>query len=263
MAKNIKRKKSEYAIQAVENAFDVLEQFKGEKGALGITELSQNLGLHKNNIFRLLATMQNKGYIEQDLNTEEYRLGIKNLELGRSFLNHTGLLKVTKPILKELMKEVNENVYSGLLRNDQIVYVEHVESKQILRVTSRIGTRLSPLCTAIGKVILAYMSEHDRDKVIESNEFIKHTSHTISDINSFLKEIEEVKKSGYSYDNEELDLGVICIGAPVFNYEKKIVAGISISGPSLRINKKTAEEKYIPKIKEYGLKLSRAIGYID
>ena len=263
MNKNIKRKKSEYAIQAVENAFDVLEQFTSEKGSLGITELSNNLGLHKNNIFRLLATMQNKGYIEQDLNTEEYRLGIKNLELGRAFLNHTGLLKVTKPILSELMDQVHENVYLGLLRNDQIVYVEHVESKQVLRVTSRIGTRLSPLCTAIGKVVLAHMSDHERNRVIDSNEFVKHTDNTIIDRDSFLKELKEVKANGYSYDNEELDSGVTCIGAPIFNYEKNIVAGISISGPTLRINKESGSKFFIPKVKEYSLKLSRAIGYID
>ncbi|KAK3604214.1 hypothetical protein CHS0354_002022 [Potamilus streckersoni] len=258
----MRREKSEYAIQAVENAFDVLEQFKGAKGSLGITELSANLGLHKNNIFRLLATMENKGYIEQDLNTEEYRLGIKSLEIGRAFLNHTGLLKVAKPILNELMESVNENVYLGLLKNDQVVYVEHVESTQALRVASRVGTRLSPLCTAIGKVILAHYSEHDRERIIANNKFVQHTPNTIMDKGKYVAELAKIREQGYSVDDQEYDFGVVCVGGPVMDYQKKVVAGISISGPSLRMDEKALRDIFVPKIKECSLKLSRAIGYV-
>lgn len=257
----MKRDKAEYSIQAVENAIEVLEQFMSSKGELGITEISRNLGLHKNNIFRLLATLESKGYIEQNRNTEHYKLGIKVLELGRAFLKHTGLVKVATPILEELTNEVNENSYLGLMKENQVFYVEHAESTQVLRVASRIGTRLSPLCTAIGKVLLAYYDEDERTKVMSANKFVKHTEKTILEKGIFLKQLDQVQLNGYAIDDQELDTGVTCVSGPIFNYNNRIVAGISLSGPCSRFTPEALQEKFIPKVREYSQKISRAIGY--
>ena len=190
----IKREKNEYAIQAVENSLNVLEQFTGDKAELGITEISRELRLHKNNVFRVLATLQNRGYIEQNPRNENYRLGTKVLELSRAFLDHTGLNKVAQPMLKKLADRINENAYLGLLKSSQVVYVEHAESHQVLRVTSRIGRSISPLCTAIGKVILAYMPEQEIERVIEKNGFKQHTSNTIVDKAEFLRTLADIQK---------------------------------------------------------------------
>lgn len=257
----MKRDKEKYSIQAVENALDVLEQFEGEKAELGITELSRNLSLHKNNIFRLLATLENRGYIEQNKNNDHYRLGIKSLELGKAFLSHTGLIKVSIEMLEELCSKVNETAYLGIMREKQVFYIEDAESNQVLRVNSRIGTRLSPLCTAIGKIILAHCYEDDRDDIINTNEFVQYTPHTIMKKDEFYKELDKVREQGYALDCEEKDDGVTCIAAPVFNYEDQIVAGISISGPSTRLTKDAINDFYAPHVVEYCKKISTAIGY--
>lgn len=257
----MKREKKKYSIQAVENAIDVLEQFEGEKAELGITELSRNLSLHKNNIFRLLATLESRGYIEQNRNNEHYRLGIRALELGKAFLSHTGLIKVAIDLLEELCHQVNETTYLGIMREDQIFYIEDAESTQALRVSSRVGTRLTPLCTAIGKVMLAFFNEDDRDRVIKNNTFERFTDCTIMDLETFSKELEKVRKLGYAVDRGEKDLGVNCVAGPVYNYNDEIVAGISMSGPSTRLTDQAIEEFYAPRILECCRKVSTAIGY--
>lgn len=259
----IKRSKNEYSIRAVDNSFDVLEQFITGKSSLGITELSTRLGLHKNNIFRLLATLQNRDYIEQDQETGSYKLGTKILELSFAYHRHNGLLKLSTSALNKLVQVTQENAYLGLLKSNKIVYVEHAQSSQVLRVSTRIGIRLSPLCTAIGKVILAFSSESERSKVIKANEFVKYTNNTILDEESFYKELNKVKKQGFAIDNSELDEGVSCVAAPIFNYERKIVAGISISGPTSRLNDAHIKNLIVPALIDNSIALSRSIGYID
>ncbi|RMG96920.1 MAG: MarR family transcriptional regulator, partial [Candidatus Dadabacteria bacterium] len=106
-----RRKKSSYIIQSVTNALDLLEEFRGEETELGVTELSKRLGLHKNNVFRLLATLESRGYIEQNKVTGNYRLGLKVLELGQVFIKHMGLLKMARPILEEIVEKCNETAY--------------------------------------------------------------------------------------------------------------------------------------------------------
>ncbi len=111
-----KKEKSEYIIQAVSHALDLLEQFHGEVDELGVTELSKRLKLHKNNVFRLLATLESRGYIEQNKATENYRLGLKSLELGQTFIKQMGLLRQAKPILERLVKECNETSYVAIFK---------------------------------------------------------------------------------------------------------------------------------------------------
>ena len=100
-----RKEKSEYIIQAVSHALDLLEQFHDEVDELGVTELSKRLKLHKNNVFRLLATLESRGYIEQNKATENYRLGLKALELGQTFIKQMGLLRQAKPILEKMVSE--------------------------------------------------------------------------------------------------------------------------------------------------------------
>lgn len=257
----MKRDKDKYSIQAVENALNVLEQFQGKKAELGITELSQNLELHKNNIFRLLATLESRGYIEQNKNNEHYRLGIKALELGKAFLSHTGLIKVAVKNLEELSNQVNETVYLSIMKKNQVLFIEDWEAKRALRVASRIGERLSPLCTSTGKVFLTFCGEEEREKVFGDNEFKKYTENTIMNKEDYLKELEIVEKNGYAVDNQEKDLGVVCIAGPIFNYNNDVVASISISGPSIRLTSETITANYVEHVVECCKKVSTAIGY--
>jgi IclR family KDG regulon transcriptional repressor len=256
-----KREKQSYVIQSVTNALNLLEEFKGDRDELGVTELSNRLKLHKNNIFRLLATLEAKGYIEQNKATENYRLGVKTLELGQTFINQLGLVRQAKPLLKEIAAECNEMAYIGTIRQNSVVYLDVEEPNQTVKVANRVGWRLPIHCTAIGKAQIAYSSEEELQKLGILNNMDKFTSNTIVDKGVFLKHLKEISKLGYAVDNEEYNLGVKCVGVPVRDYTGRVVGGISVSGPSFRMTDEVLKGKIIPIVKDIGQKVSRRLGY--
>ena len=151
----IKREKSNYAIQSVSHALDILESFTRDEDELGVTILSKRLGLHKNNVFRLLATLEHRGYIEQNSLSENYRLGSKTLQIGAIFIDQRECRRKARPILEDLMAASGETTVVAVLRGSKVVYMDSVESTKTVRAVSRIGAMLPAHCTAVGKVQLA------------------------------------------------------------------------------------------------------------
>ncbi|MDF1525369.1 MAG: IclR family transcriptional regulator [bacterium] len=256
-----KRKKTDYIIQSVDHALDVLEAFHSEADELGITELSRRLKLHKNNIFRILATLESRGYIDQNMATDNYRLGLGTLELGQTYIRHTGLLRVARSVMEELNNKVNENVYIGILKDRYAFYLDVVESNHTVRVLSRVGCRVPTYCAAIGKAQLAYETSETINEVLGKKELKKFTPNTIADRKKILEHLVLVKELGYALDDEEWDEGVRCVGAPIFDYTRKAVGGISISGPSVRMSMEKIRKDYVPLIKRACEEISNRLGY--
>ncbi|MEZ4598504.1 MAG: IclR family transcriptional regulator [Syntrophotaleaceae bacterium] len=257
-----KKEKSEYMIQAVSHALDLLEQFHGnDVDELGVTELSKRLKLHKNNVFRLLATLEFRGYIEQNKVTENYRLGLKSLELGQTFIKKMGLLHQAKPVLEKLVEDCNETAYVAIFKEGYIVYLDVVETHLTVRVVSRVGSRLPAHCTAAGKVHLAFMSDEELNSVLPEKELKSYTPHSITNPEVLRKELQKVAVQGYAFDNEELDLGVRCIAAPIRDYTRRIVGALSISGPSTRLTDERVERELTPLVVRAAEELSTRLGF--
>ncbi len=256
-----RRQKSSYIIQSVTNALDLLEEFRGEDTELGVTELSKRLGLHKNNVFRLLATLESRGYIEQNKVTGNYRLGLRVLELGQVFIKHMGLLKMARPILEEIVERCQETAYLGLIRDDRLVYVDVVEATQPVRVISRVGVGLPVYCSAVGKAQIAFESEDEVDRILGEQVLKRYTDKTVSNWEELGRQLEEIRARGYAIDDEEFDDGIRCVGVPVRDYTRRVVAGISISGPAYRFTDQRMEEELIPLALEAGRNLSLRLGY--
>ncbi len=260
--KEKKKSKKDYLIQSVVHAIELLEAFKGENDEMGVTELSKKLGLHKNNVFRLLATLELRGYIEQDKQTGNYKLGVKVLELGQQFVKHLGLLRQAHPVMRELLAKCNENIYISVLRGANCVYIDGVEANQVVKVTSRIGHRLPIHATASGKVLLAWENEDDILKLLPTEELKKFTPNTITSRTTLIKVLDEVKKKGFATDLEELDLGVRCIAAPIRDYTRKIVGALSISAPSIRMDDEKLYGFYANIVMEGAKEISHRLGFI-
>ena len=256
-----KKEKSEYIIQAVDHALDLLEQFHDDVDELGVTELSKRLKLHKNNVFRLLATLESRNYIEQNKVTENYRLGLKTLELGQTFIKQMGLLRQSRPVLEWLVKECNETTYVAILKDFHIVYLDVVETGLTVRVVPRVGARLPAYCTAAGKVQMAYMTDEELEHYLPAKELKRYTPNTITDREEFKKHLKLVSELGYAVDNEELDVGVRCVGAPIRDYTRRIVGAVSISGPSMRFEDERMEKELIPLVKRAAEEISLKLGY--
>ncbi len=256
-----RRKKSDYIIQSVDHALDVLEAFHGDEDELGITELSRRLKLHKNNIFRILATLTNRGYMEQNRTNDNYRLGLKTLELGQTYIRHAGLLKVARPIMEKLGEQINENIYIGILKGKFAFYLDVVESDHTVRVLSRVGCRVPTYCSAIGKAQLAYESMENILEVLNKKELKSFTPNTITDRDRILDHLELIKELGYAVDDEEWDEGVRCVGAPVCDYTRKVVAALSISAPSVRLSTNKIKKEYVPLLKKASAEISKQLGF--
>jgi IclR family transcriptional regulator, KDG regulon repressor len=256
-----KKEKAEYIIQAVSHALDLLEQFHGDVDELGVTELSKRLKLHKNNVFRLLATLESRGYIEQNRATENYRLGLKSLELGQTFIKQMGLLRQAKPILEKLVRDCNETSYVAIFKEGYIVYLDVVETDLTVRVVSRVGSRLPSYCTAAGKIHLAHMSEEEVDNLLPSRELKAFTPYTYTDREALKKDLKKVAEQGYALDNEEYDAGVRCVAGPIRDYTRRIVGAISLSGPSMRFTDERIEKELVPLVIQASEDLSTRLGY--
>ena len=257
----VRREKKSYTIRAVDNALNLFEEFKGDRDELGVTELSNRLNLHKNRVFRILATLEARGYIEQNKATENYRLGVKSLELGQTFIKHMGLVRQAKPFLKEIVEKCNEMAYVGIIRQNSVVYLDVEEASQTVRVLNRVGWRLPIHCTAIGKAQVAFLSEEKLEKLGILNHMERFTPNTIVDKVEFIKHLKEVAKRGYAIDNEEYNLGVRCVGVPLRDYTGRVVGGISVSGPSFRMTDELLKAEIIPIVKEVGKKACKRLGF--
>jgi DNA-binding IclR family transcriptional regulator len=256
-----KKEKSEYLIQAVSHALDLLEQFHDDVDELGVTELSKRLKLHKNNVFRLLATLESRGYIEQNRVTENYRLGLKTLELGQTFIKQMGLLRQSRPVLEGLVRECNETTYVAILKEFHIVYLDVVETDLTVRVVPRVGARLPAYCTAAGKIQIAYMTDEELENYLPTKELKRFTPNTITDRDELKKHLQQVAELGYAIDNEELDIGVRCVGAPIRDYTRRIIGAVSISGPSMRFSDDRMDNELIPLVKRAGEEISTKLGF--
>jgi DNA-binding IclR family transcriptional regulator len=256
-----KKEKSEYIIQAVSHALDLLEQFHDEVDELGVTELSKRLKLHKNNVFRLLATLESRNYIEQNKVTENYRLGLKTLELGQTFIKQMGLLRQSRPVLESLVKECNETTYVAILKESHIVYLDVVETDLTVRVVPRVGARLPAYCTAAGKVQIAYMTDEELEDYLPVKEMKRYTARTVTDREELKRHLKVIAEQGYAIDDEEMDIGVKCVGAPIRDYTRRIIGAVSISGPSMRFTDERLEKELIPLAVRAGEEISRKLGY--
>ncbi len=258
----IKRKKSDYIIHSVDHAFDVLEAFRTSEPELGVTQLAKLLNLHKNNVFRILATLENRGYVEQNAKTGNYRLGLKAFEAGQAYLRHTNLLSVAHPAMVTLTGELMENAYLSVLRGDYVFYLDEVIADQKIQVVSRLGTRVSSHCTATGKVFLAFIEKEQSDAILKQLELEKMTPNTITDLSTLQKELASVSETGFAVDREEWTPGLKCVAAPIRDYYGKVQGAISVSGPADRMSDSRIKKEIVPAVQIQAMEASKKLGYL-
>ncbi|MEO8601283.1 MAG: IclR family transcriptional regulator [bacterium] len=256
----MRREKTNYIIQSVSHALDVLEQFVGEHDELGVTELSKRLKLHKNNVFRLLATLESRGYIEQNKATENYRLGIRCLQLGQTYVTQMGLLRQAHPIIESLAGSANETAFVAVLRKASVVPLDSVEANRPIRLTSRVGEALPLHCTAAGKVQLAFISDADLREALTAG-LAKFTEHTITDQQVLQQQLKRIAENGYSLELGEHIGDVHSIAVPIRDYTRNVVGSLAVSGPAHRMSPERLEKEIAPLMQKAGKELSSRLGF--
>jgi len=256
----VRREKSNYTIQSVSHALDVLEQFNGSVDEIGVTELSKRLKLHKNNVFRLLATLEARGYIEQNKLTESYRLGLKCLQVGQTFIHQMGLLLQSHAVLEELAKSVQESVFVAVKKGSGIIPLDFVEAPRAVRVVSFLGTALPPHCTAAGKIYLVFDSENGLNHSLPER-LQGYTDKTIVDRGVLSDQMKEIGEAGYALEQEEFTPEVCSVAVPIRDYTRMLVGTLAVVGPSHRLTADAIKKDMAPMILRAGNEISKRLGY--
>ena len=260
----MKKPKGEYAIQAVINAVNLLETFRDEDEQ-GVTALARRLDLHKNNVFRLLATLEQAGYIEQCSDSDRYRLGVRSLELGQAFARSRSLLRRARPVLDDLAATAGETSHLGVLSDFEVVHLDGRASARMVLTGTRIGQRLPAHATALGKVLLGCGPDELRQgfdrKVVAGGRLPKLTPTTLDDPTKFFEHLRGVSVDGFALDLEECEPGVRCAAAPVFDAEGRLVAALSISGPAFRLEEPRLLDEVAPLVVAAAERLSKELGF--
>ncbi len=217
-------------VQALDRALDILENLALEGKGMGLTELSQKVGLNKSTVYRLLSTLAEWGYVEKTTQGSKYKLGLKVIDLGSIFLNNIELKTEALPYLNELKEKSRQPVHLARLEDGQVVYIEKVDVINSIRMYSQIGRRVPAHSTALGKVMMAYKRADEVEYIIQNRGLAAVTSNTITDKQRFMEELKNIRIRGYALDDEENEVGIRCLAAPVFDYRCKVIAAVSTSG---------------------------------
>lgn len=247
-------------ISSVVRALQILECFTGGKTEWTLKELTQELDLPSTTIFRQLSTLMDCNYLEQDSVRKSYKIGARLLQLSGAVISQADLRQTARPVLEQLSGIVRETVNLSTLIDHDIFYLDKVEEYRSVICHTRIGSRVPAYATSCGKAMLAYMPE---DVVEEYCDWISHcpplTDATIMDPSLFRKELAETRLRGYAMDNGEIEIGLICIGAPIFDAFKHTIAAVSVAGPEFRM--KENQEMIIREVKRAANDISHFMGY--
>ena len=216
-------------IQSLARGLKIMAQLGETPVGLSVTEVAEEYGIDKGSASRLLNTLVKYGYAEKDQISRRFYLGPQVVVLSRSLLTRMPLREVAKPYLRELMKNSGECAHIGVLSQDKVLYIDQVESPASLRVNAEVGFMAPLHCTALGKVLLAF----GRQPLPENLD--RFTDSTFVTRDSLRKNLEKVLERGYAVDDEEFDLGVRCIAAPIYDFRDKVIGSIGISGPVTRM----------------------------
>lgn len=249
------------AVSSVMKVFAILQAL-GEQKEIGITELSQSLMMSKSTTYRFLQTMKMLGYVSQEGDADKYSLTLKLFELGAKSLEYVELIPLADKEMRIISEETNEALHLGTLNEDSIIYIHKIDSGYNLRMHSRIGNQNPLYSTAIGKVLLAELDEEDVRRKLQDITFIKHTEKTHENTDQLIDELRVVNQQCFAEDNEEQEPGLRCLAAPIYDRFGNVIAGISISLPTIRFTE-AIKVHYVDMLQKAGKRISEKLGYLN
>lgn len=227
------------AVNAIERAVAVLEDLAGRRDGRSVTELAESMGLNKSIVFRVLASLQQKGYVVQDPATQRYRLTLKLVTLAHRHTEGLGLRGIYQPMLSRLAERVNELVQLCVVEGDGMINLARSDSSQPVRVATRLGHPVALHATAAGKVWLASLPEERVVRILGQKGLPAVTPHTITSIDRLLRELEQVRQVGYAVVEQEAAEGVNTVATPITpeHWGGQVVGAIAVVGPASRLDR--------------------------
>lgn len=223
-------------VQSLSRALGLLIRLAEHSDGVSLSDLSLQLDLAPSTTHRLLTTLEQRGFAEQDVESSIWRVGAIAFSVGNAFVASRDIGAQTRSIARELMESAGETVNVAVLQAGEIVIIAQTECHEMMRMVVPLGSRVPLHASGVGKAILSTLPTATVSALLKRSEMISLTEHTISDLAKFLKALETVRKTGYALDNEEQAIGLRCAAAPIFGPQGEAIAAISISGPKSRIS---------------------------
>jgi DNA-binding IclR family transcriptional regulator len=247
-------------VQVLDRALAALEILAGSANECSLAELCVALKLHKSTVHRLMMVLERHRLVTKNPDTGRYALGLKLFELGSKAIDGVDLRRYGKPYLDRLQREFGETVFFCILDDGQVFYLEKVESQQSVRTACTVGSRAPVHCTAVGKAMLAELSDAEVNEIVRRWGLKSITANTITTASALKAELRAIRSRGYAIDNEEKEAGLRCVSAAVRGQSGKPLAALSVSGPAFRVT-----QERVPQIGKVVMQaaseLSRELGY--
>lgn len=249
-------------IVAVDRALDILLLLYNNGQEIGVSEIGRELELHKSTVHRTLATLEDKGFVHQNKENGKYWLGTKIYAMGLLVGEKLSLVDILKPYTKKLFDEFQEVINVSILDKDSqdsyktIIILKEVDTSKVLSVNPNVGSSSDAHVSSVGKCLLAFSKDIDMKRLMDKP-LKKYTENTLTEEDQLKKEFENIRKKGYAIDDEEQEIGLYCIGAPILDKAGNPIAAISMSGPTVRMKKGDLKAK-ISRILEIANEISLA-----
>ena len=242
-----------YNVRAVERAMRILSCFDGQHAELGVSEVAQATGLHKATAHRILMTLFNGGFLERTADGERFRLGLRLMELGLGALRSLDFRRAAFPYMQQLVERFQEICTLSMFDRGQVLYVEVVHSQRSLTIAARVGRHLPVHCTASGKLLLAFLPTEVVEPVLDAP-LVIYTEKTITAPDELREELKVVRQRGYALADEEFEVGIWAISAPIRDMDGNVIAALSIPFPTNRLRRER-----IPEIAQALLEAANAV----
>ena len=227
--------------RAVERALDILLCFSRNEPVLTLTQIAERVELHKSTVHRLLATLENKRFVQRDEGNGSYRLGIRMIELGFSALKRTNLSEKAAPYMRRLSAEHRETIDLAILEGPDVVYLQVIESPQRMKIAAAPGEHLPAFCTATGKAFLAFLPEAEVKKIFKQSVH-KYTEHTNLSFSALSDDLRVTRERGFAASVEEYEDSINAVAAPILDTNQHPLAVIAVVGPAFRLSSERMAE---------------------
>ena len=248
-------------VPSVDRAVRIFELLAHSQRGLSLSEISRNLALPKSSVYLVLTTLEKNGYLQKNIQTGRYCFGLKLISLSRNALENLDLRQVARPFLQKVAQETKLTVHMAILERGEAVIIDRIEAPGIVKLATWIGRRLDVNCTGVGKALIAFIPEELFDRQFTAKALTKHNERSIVSIPGLKKELLQVRKLGYALDDEEDEIGLRCIGAPIFDDSREVVAALSVAGTVTQIPMERVSELG-NKVKQAADAISSSLGFV-
>lgn len=253
---------SRYMVRSLAKGLELLRCFGRESPSLSLKELGERMHWTKGTAYRFAFTLQQLGYLDQDPASKRYRPGVKVLDLGFACLSSLGLSERAQSYLEELFHETGQPVHIAVLDGSDIVYVARRADRRLTTIDLYVGARLPAYCTSMGKVLLAYRPWEEVRRLMKGIVMKRHTPNTVTSLERLRGDLEQIRRAGYGMTDQELELGVRSVAAPIRDATGQVIAAVNVSTLAVRVSRDELRARLLPMTLQTARRISTALGYV-